>query len=244
MKEPKNNYFTEQLQNIIIKYNNSNNQEQRQYLYNNYIHEAFKTIAQSLISKYNIEEKIDNAYMIRQQCISEMVKKMGKYDKKRGKAFTYFTVIARNFILSYLNRYIKSNKKYTSINQLNYQNKEINLIDEYSTKLYEQKEQAQYSYNIVVETIQIFKQLIKKQYMPNIKNNRREMIVNGILRLIDDVEQLNNFNRKAIYVYLKQYTGEKNLRLINKILKDLSNYYYKAKQQVVSEHYYNDKYGE
>jgi|GEM_PF-6252127 len=45
-----------------------------------------------------------------------MVKKMGKYDKKRGKAFTYFTVIARNFILSYLNRYIKSNKKYTSIN--------------------------------------------------------------------------------------------------------------------------------
>lgn len=173
-----------------------------------------------------------------------MVKKMGKYDKKRGKAFTYFTVIARNFILSYLNRYIKSNKKYTSINQLNYQNKEINLIDEYSTKLYEQKEQAQYSYNIVVETIQIFKQLIKKQYMPNIKNNRREMIVNGILRLIDDVEQLNNFNRKAIYVYLKQYTGEKNLRLINKILKDLSNYYYKAKQQVVSEHYYNDKYGE
>jgi len=39
--------------------------------------------------------------------------------------------------------------------------------------------------------------------MPNIKNNRREMIVNGILRLIDDVEQLNNFNRKAICVYLK-----------------------------------------
>ena len=118
MKEPKNNYFTEQLQNIIIKYNNSNNQEQRQYLYNNYIHEAFKTIAQSLISKYNIEEKIDNAYMIRQQCISEMVKKMGKYDKKRGKAFTYFTVIARNFILSYLNRYIKSNKKYTNFGQV------------------------------------------------------------------------------------------------------------------------------
>jgi hypothetical protein len=52
------------------------------------------------------------------------------------------------------------------------------------------------------------------------------------LQLINDIDLISNFNRKAIIIYITEMTGGK-LATIMRILKNIGKYYYEIKEDVI-----------
>lgn len=237
--KPKNNnnvYFGKELEQIIKHYNYQTNSVIRQDLFNNYINEAFKKVASSLVNKYKIQQRIQNSQTMVIQCIGNMVEKMKGFNFQRGKAFTYFTVIARNYILSQLDKNIKYNQKFKSITQLDSDGYEINLLQCCSIKTWEDQSLDKYNSLIMDLTLDKFNQYIKKSFIPNIRKKNELNITHAILQIINDVSLINNFNKKAIMVYISQMTNQ-DPNTINKLLKKLGKQYFKIKQQVIQDNY-------
>lgn len=89
-------YFTQEVEDAILEYNNTDDKKKKDKLFRDKIFGPFIKIAENLIHRYKFyyfdiplsDVKIDVA--------SYLAEKMGNYKKEQGKAFSYFSVIARN----------------------------------------------------------------------------------------------------------------------------------------------------
>lgn len=237
MKKPKKKrtriYFGKEMQQIIKKYIASDNQQQKDDLYKLHIHKAFTRIATSLAYKYKIESRIKNANILISECVSIMVERIDKFNPERGKAFTFFTVVARNFMLMQLNKVIKHNQKFKSINNINADGEQVNLLQICSEQDWEIYKQEKYSQIVLQHTIEKLINFIQQDYIPHKTNKSyQQQVAYAVARLMKDIDFLQNFNKKAIMLYITQMTGC-NPYKINKVLGDLSKYYFKIKQEVI-----------
>lgn len=227
-------YFGKQLQQIVKQYIEQDDQEQKQYLFKTHINFAFTKIASSLVHKYKIQQRIQNAQVMVLQCVANMVEKAPQLDTKRGKAFTYFTVVARNYILSQLDKGIKYNERFKSLNEINDQGKEINLLEDCSVdvwRAYAEKRRI----NIIMDaTIERLVKEVKQDMIPTLKKQSEIQITYAILQIINDIDLLSNFNKKAIMVYITEMTN-RDAETINKVLKRVGKYYFRIKQQVIEQ---------
>lgn len=168
------------------------------------------------------------------QCVANMVEKAPQLDTKRGKAFTYFTVVARNYILSQLDKGIKYNERFKSLNEINDQGKEINLLEGCSVdawRAYAEKRRI----NIIMDaTIERLVKEVKQDMIPTLKKQSEIQITYAILQIINDIDLLSNFNKKAIMVYITEMTN-RDAETINKVLKRVGKYYFRIKQQVIEQ---------
>lgn len=227
-----NVYFGEKLQKIIEKYNKSQNAEIRQKLFAQHIESAFRRIATSLVNKYQLPSRLQNYHTIVQSTISTMVQKMPGFDSSKGKAFTYFTIVSRNYILSQLDKGIKHNQRFRSINRTNDEGVQINLLENCSLSNWHQQQQKQYISQLMQQTINRLAEVIQKQYIPSLKKESQKKIAYAVLQLINDIDLISNFNRKAIIIYITEMTGGK-LATIMRILKNIGKYYYEIKEDVI-----------
>lgn len=232
MKKRSNIYFGKQLQNIIIQYNQQTDPVIRQELYKNHIDVAFRKIANSLLYKYRIQQRIQNSQTILLECLSNMIQKMQGFDPSRGSGFTYFTVIARNFILDQLDKGIRHNSKFKSINQVNDDGEQINLLENCSYEHWNHERDRQYSEVLLSLVFTDLVQQIEQSIIPHLKNQKQVQVANAVLQLMRDVNLIKNFNRKAIMIYITEMTGQKP-EVINKVLKIIGRNYYKIKTDKV-----------
>lgn len=231
-RKKSNIYFGKQLQRIIIKYNQQTDPEIREELYKKYIEVAFRKIVNSLLFKYRIQQRIQNSEALLTECLSTMIQKMDGYDPSRGSGFTYFTVIARNFILQQLDKKIRHNEKFTSINQENSEGEQINLLESCSYDYWLYERNKKYSQILMNQVLKQLVQEIENNIIPSLKNKNEVAIANAVIQLIKDVDLIENFNRKAIILYITEMTNQKP-QLINKVLKIIGKSYFKIKTNIV-----------
>lgn len=157
---------------------------------------------------------------------------MPLFNVQRGKAFTYFTVVARNYILGQLDKRIRYNEKFKSINQLNWQGGEINLMKQCSLQEWEIEQERRYNEIVMKKTIQKLITFIQEQFIPSLTDQRHIEITQAIVQIIKDIDFIQNFNKKAIMLYIKQMSDNDDV-LINKVLKMVGKHYYKIKEYVI-----------
>ena len=229
MKKGKSNiYFGKELQKIIIQYNQQTDPVIRQELYKDHIDIAFRKIANALIFKYKIQQRIQNSQTLLLECLSNMIQKADGFDPTRGSGFTYFTVIARNFILEQLDKGIRHNDKFKSINQVNDDGEQINLLENCSYEHWNHERDRQYSEVLLSLVFTDLVKQIEQSIIPHLKNQKQVQVANAVLQLIRDVDLIENFNRKAIMLYITEMT-QQNSELINKVLKIIGKSYYRIK---------------
>ena len=84
-------------------------------LFDEIIHPAFKKLVDNLIFKYNLVND-ENVKDLRTDLISHLIHRIEMYDYVKAKAFSYYNVLSRNYILGYLQK----KKKRSSITSLNH----------------------------------------------------------------------------------------------------------------------------
>jgi len=101
-KKKSKNYFTQDTENAIVRYNNEPDSEVRSKIYEREIHYAFFKLTENIIHtfKYYYTE-VDDIEHLQHEVITFLLSKIHLFDPTKGaKAYSYFGTIAKRYLIA------------------------------------------------------------------------------------------------------------------------------------------------
>lgn len=226
MKKPKNNlpiiavkvpgkmYFTKATEEAITKYNKSNDMDEREIIYRSAIQAPLDKLAENIINRFKFPY-IDGCFDdIKSQVVSFLVLNLHKFTEDKGKAFSYFSVIAKNYLILHNNLSYKSEKRMVYFSD---------RIDDSSLQealIIDDSVEALENSSDVREFIRIMIEYWDNNLYRIFKKKRDIDIANAIVELFRRAENIENFNKKAIYLLVREMTNYKTnyiTKVVNKM---------------------------
>ena len=216
-KKKRKVYFGQEVQDAIIEYNSSTDDGERNIIYGKRIHAAFDKLAENIINTFKFTYFNDPFQDVKHEVVAFMVMNMHKYDHTKGsKAFSYFSVVAKNYLILHNNNNYKKLKTHDGMDVLDrHRGKDPNFESDYITLT---KEIVDY-FDTNMNTI--------------FKKNRDLKIGYAIVDLMKQRDEIENFNKKAIYILIREMTDVETahitsvVNVLKKHYKKLINKYYK-----------------
>ena len=98
-KKKKNYYFDMSVQEKIVEYQNSNCLKEKSKIYENSIYPAFTELVKSLVSVYGFKSSNEDIEHLKSDCVTFLFETIHKWNpEKNSKAFSYFNVVAKNWL--------------------------------------------------------------------------------------------------------------------------------------------------
>ena len=183
-------YFGKEVQDAIIEYNSSTDNEERNIIYGTRIHKAFDKLAENIINTFKFTYFDYGFEDIKHEVVAFMVMNMHKYDHTKGsKAFSYFSVVAKNYLILHNNNNYKKLKSHDNMDALDRQSKSTGFKESDYTTLTE-------------EIVEYFDNNMNTIF----KKDRDLRIGYAIIDLMKQREDIENFNKKAIYILIREMT--------------------------------------
>lgn len=207
-KKKQNIYFTQETENAIIEYNKCEDPIQRNIIYTKRIHPAFYKLAEIMIHRFKFYNFDVSHEDVKHEVVAFLHEKIGKYDGDSGfKAFSYFSIVAKNYLIAENN---KNYYLYKKRNDLDAIDSERNIVNEQIRKEFID-EQCDFV-NIYIEIMEKFLPLL-------FPKNRDLQVADSVLYLFKTRENIENYNKKALYILIRERTGIKTQYITNVITK-------------------------
>ena len=212
-KPKKKPYFGIDVQEAIVRYNaldQETQQVERNKIYQNEIHKAFDKLAENIINTFKFTYFDYGFEDIKHETVAFMVMNMHKYDHTKGsKAFSYFSVVAKNYLILHNNNNYKKLKSHTKIESLDKQ-RNLNSFDKTDMK------------ELTEEIVDYF-----ETNLPTIFKKQRDLnIAYSIMDLIKHIDEIENFNKKALYILIREMTDVETSH-ITSVVNTLKKHYKK-----------------
>jgi len=210
-RKKKNKYFTEVHEQAIIRYASTKDVRERTILYKDILRPVFDEMVDKIVYtfKFNTLSNIDS---LREECKVWLVTILDKYDPAKGyKAFSYFSVITKNWFIQ--QRKKQQTKLKREVEYENIHNFEDVLIVE--NRYHEKREKKEFFGHLRVE-VGKWKQL-------NLRENEQK-VIQAVEVLFDEKDNIEIFNKKAIYLYLRELTGMNTKQVVNNLNKIRQRY--------------------
>lgn len=220
-KKPKSNtYFTNETQEAILRYSACDDPVERNLIYKNHIEHAFFKLSQNIIHTFKFYYTDgDSIEDLQQEVICFLLEKMNSYKPEKGKAYSYFgTIVKRYLILKNQKNYIKVQKADT----LDALTEDLVPIDDSLIVYDEQKDKMNFIKNYweyVEDNINI---IMMEHGGVNMVNVR---IAESIISISKNVDNIDIFNKKAIYMYIREIE-EVETEQITKVVNILKKIYF------------------
>ena len=109
-------YFGMDVQDAIVRYNESKSDSKRNKIYQEEIHKAFDKLAENIINTFKFSYFDYGFEDIKCETVAFLVMNIHKYDHTKGsKAFSYFSVVAKNYLILHNNSNYKKLKSHTDL---------------------------------------------------------------------------------------------------------------------------------
>jgi len=212
-KKSKNQYFTKVHEEAIIKYALTDSRAIRSELYVTLIGPAFDELVDKIVFTYKFTN-LPNIDYLKDDCKIWLMTILDKYDPNRkSKAFSYFSVITKNWFIHKVKQNSKRLKREIEIENPSNVVKHDELIvqHEYESK----REEAEFWSHL-------FREIDSWQTM-NLKENEFK-VLRAIKILFDSCDDIEIFNKKAIYLYIREITGLNTKQIVNNLNKIRARY--------------------
>ena len=212
-KRTKKRYFTEDTDAAIKEYLNSTNQSERDYIFKTRIHYPFYKLAENLIHTFKFYyTEVDDLEDLKHEVICFLLEKLDYFKPEKGtKAFSYFSIVGKNYLILYNNNNYKKKK----------QKVEPSAADEDDGVLHQlgRDERKQE----IKDFIDYFTEYIDKHMFIMFKKDKDRKVADAINVLFKRRENLEIFNKKALYIYIREITDVDTpvITKVTKILKKL-----------------------
>jgi hypothetical protein len=221
-KEPRI-YFTTDTEEAIIEYLASTDQSFRDRIYRDRIEYAFYKLSENIIHTFKFYyTDSDTIEELKHEVVTFLLEKLHLYDQSKGKAFSYFGTIAKRYLIVYNNSNYKKLQERADIEELD---EDKNFMEE---TLRETEDQSSPD-NFIDQYIRYIDKYIH-QLFPKSQDART---ADAIMELFRKRETLEIFNKKALYIYIREITDTSTPH-ITKVTKKLDilrtrlyNEYYK-----------------
>ena len=123
-------YFGTPVHDAIIRYNHSEDVKVRHEIYTEEIHAAFMKLAENIINTFKFSYFDYPFRDLQEEVVSNLVINMHKFDETKGsKAFSYFSVVAKNYLILNNNANYKKFKIHDSVDTLYHHGVKDNEIE-------------------------------------------------------------------------------------------------------------------
>jgi hypothetical protein len=204
------NYFTQETEDAIIAYNLSEDFSEKSRIYSDKIHYAFFKLTQNIIHTFKFYyTEVENIEDLQHEVITFLLSKIHKFDASKGtKAYSYFGTIVKRWLILY--------------NETNYK-KRVN-----STQASTLEEDINHSYTVEEnnspsdklshnDKISLFTDLYIEYCTSNIyilfPKDSDAKIADAILELFRKRDSLEIFNKKALYIYIREMVDVKTPKI-------------------------------
>lgn len=217
-------YWPPHLDQIIDQYNKSTDMDEREAIFREHLDHPLDKMAENIINRFKFPYINNSFEEIKQQVVSFLVMNLSKYDSSKAKSFSYFSVIAKNYLILHNNNGYKSEKRSVYLSDTQ---DELHVPIEELVDLNLPSEEN-------VEEFREFIKLMVAYWDANIpryfKKKRDIDIAYAIIQLFRRVDTIENFNKKALYLMVRDMTNCKT-NYITKVVNKMKEHVIKQIQQ-------------
>ena len=207
-------YFNEDTEKAIIEYNKSQNDFERETIFRERIHPALDKLAENIINRFKFPYIEGTFEDIKGQVVSFLVLNLHKFTEDKGKAFSYFSVVAKNYLILHNNNAYRDELRSTYL---------ADPLGEESFVLEEvlmTSPESETNRNDARDFIHLLVQYWDFNLTKIFRKKRDVEIANAVVELLRRAETIENFNKKALYVLIREMTNYKTVhitKVINKM---------------------------
>ena len=191
-------YFTKDTENAILLYNQLEDDYERNKLYDQQIKYPFEKLVENIIHTFKFYY-FDVPYEdVKHEVVAFLNEKIHKYtDPNKGKAFSYFSIIAKNYLIIHNNG---NYNKFKATDQPEAIDDNRNVVNE----VMRDEEVQEKS-----EFMDLFIKYMDDNLTVLFKKQSDMSVADSVLELFRTRENIENFNKKALYILIRDRTGVK-----------------------------------
>lgn len=216
-------YFTQDTEDAIVQYNLEDDSDIRETIYRDKIEYPLQKLVENVFNRFGFTYFETSPHEVQREALAHLVANLGKYDRdrpskkfgkhKKSKAFSYFSVIAKNwFILLNNNNY----KKFQTHVEISEERGENTVQLQHIDKHHAQTETDEF----MKLTIDFWETNVEKIF-----NKQRDLdIANAVVELLRNSQRIDAFNKKALYLYIRDMSDCKTQQ-ITKVINKMKQYH-------------------
>ena len=209
----KKNYFTRETELAVIDFNNEESWDKRNKIFEERLKYPLFKLAENIINTFKFSyfdnQSIQN---VQNDVVSFMVEKLPLYDATKGKAFSYFSIVAKNYLILANNVNYKKLKVHDTVDALDV-NRNVGSEQVMIDKNEEDREMIRMIIDFWENNISVV-----------FKKKRDIEIAYAVVELFKRVDSIENFNKKALYLLIREMTDCKTQQ-ITKVVNAMRKYY-------------------
>ena len=210
-KKKSKQYFTLDTEEAIIAYNKSTSQRERNDLYKTRIQYPFEKLAENILNTFKFSYFDVSKEDVQMEVISNLIEKIHMFQEGKGKAFSYFSIVAKNYLI------LKNNGNYKRF-------KKTSLLSEMPESWNPENDFKQTQFG---EELNEFKELMLRYWDINLTRvftkKRDIQIADAVLELFRRSANIENFNTKHLYLLIREMTDCKT-HYITKVVNEMKKH--------------------
>ena len=188
-------YFTDVTEQAVIRHNKETRPHMRERIYNEHIRTAFEKLAENIIHTFKFYYFDVPSEDVKHEVVSFLYMNMHKFTEGKGKAFSYFSIVAKNYLILHNNNNYKKMKQTDSEEVTDYKRDPITEASR-DDMLTAKK-----------EYLDLFIQYWENNLTTVFKRKQDMDVANSVLYLMENRENIDNFNKKALYIMIREMTN-------------------------------------
>ena len=196
-------YFHKGTQEAIEKFQNTETKVEQEKIYIADIFPAFDKLVENLIYVHNFVGLYDTYDDLKNDCITFLYEALHKFDGSRGsKAFSYFSIVAKNFLIIKSKQRASKLKKNISIDDTESLSQEdIDEIEKYFTI-----HTNEIDFESGLEKTNGIDRMLN-EIKGDLKRENEIACIDAIQVLFKNIENLPFHNKRAVFLYIKEYSN-------------------------------------
>lgn len=216
-------YFTQDTENSIVEYNSTEDTQKRENIYNNKIKYPFEKLVENIFNTFKFSYFETSPLDVQRETVTHLVSNIQKFEAGKGKAFSYFSIIAKHYLIALNNTIYKRRNQHVEIGE---EHDENTIQIQTEDKHYKDTEMREFIDMMIVFWENNICKIFTKQ--------RDLDIANAVIELFRSSERIDAFNKKALYLYIREISNCRTQQ-ITKVINKMKQY-----QQNISKSYVNN----
>jgi hypothetical protein len=199
---PRNMYFNMDTQASIVEYQTSDDEDKKKEIYIKGILPAFDKLVENLIFVYGFTTPYDTFDIMKSDCVSFLYESLHKWSPEKGtKAFSYYNVVAKNWLIINSRQQRKRMKRHVSVDH-------PDLMSNRHKEIYEchdimpAPDQILINANIRNEIRKILEDIRGK-----ITSETEISCIDAVKTVFENIDDLDFLNKRAILIYVREISG-------------------------------------
>jgi hypothetical protein len=194
-KRKNKRYFNKINEIAINAYNNCDDQRLKNKIYNRFIHYPFDKLAENVIHTYKTYYFEVPYEDVKANVVAFLNEKIHKFNGDNGRAFSYFTVIARNYLFN------ENNANYARMKMRD----GVEVIDSSRDIVNEVFDKRQME--ALKDFMDYYVMYMDSNILTIFNKERDQKIADSLTELFRTRDNLYSYNKKALYILIRERTG-------------------------------------